>query len=108
MTDLTQQHAAADGTAPALTDQQVEDSLRHVPGWSVENGRLTREVKVKNFRVALDLVNAIGELAEQENHHPDICLHSWNRVRLELYTHTAGGLTNNDFIMAAKFNGLLP
>ncbi len=108
MTDLASKHPARDGTAPALTEQQVQDNLRQVPGWSVENGKLARDVKVKNFKEALALVNRLGDLAEQENHHPDICIHSWNHVRLELYTHTVQGLSENDFIMAAKFNQLLP
>jgi len=108
MTDLAQRHAAPDGTAPRLTDDQVEDLAQQVPGWSVEDGKLTREVKVKNFREALALVNALGEVAEEENHHPDLLIHGWNHVRIELYTHTAHGLSENDFIMAARFDRLIP
>jgi 4a-hydroxytetrahydrobiopterin dehydratase len=107
MTELAQQHAAADGTAPRLSDQEAQQRLGQVPDWSIENGKLTRDVKVKNFKEALALVNRVGELAEQENHHPDIYMHSWNHVRLELYTHTAHGISQNDFIMAAKFNQIL-
>jgi 4a-hydroxytetrahydrobiopterin dehydratase len=76
--------------------------LEQVPGWSLENGKLTRDLKVKNFKEALALVNRIGDLAEQEGHHPDLCIHSWNRVKIELYTHSIGGLSENDFILAAK------
>src|SRR5947209_9465204 len=108
MTDLAQRHAAPDGTAPRVTDDQVEDLAQQVPGWSVEDGKLTREVKVKNFREALALVNALGEVAEEENHHPDLLIHGWNHVRIELYTHTAHGLSENDFIMAARFDRLIP
>ena len=108
MTDLASQHPAPDGTAPRLTEEQVREELRHVPGWSTEHGKLARDVKVKNFREALTLVNRIGDVAEQENHHPDIYIHSWNHVRVELYTYTAQGLSENDFIMAARFNELLP
>src|SRR4051794_18912595 len=108
MRDLAQRHAAPDGTAPRLPDTQVEELAKQVPDWSVENERLTREVQVKNFRAALALVNAIGEIAEEENHHPDLLIHGWNHVRIELYTHTAQGISENDFIMAAKFDRLIP
>jgi 4a-hydroxytetrahydrobiopterin dehydratase len=78
--------------------------LHQVPGWGIGDGKLTRDVKVKNFKEALALVNNIGDLAEQENHHPDICIHSWSRVKIELYTHSINGLSDNDFILAAKIN----
>jgi 4a-hydroxytetrahydrobiopterin dehydratase len=82
--------------------------MQQVPGWSIENGKLTRDVTVADFRAALVLVNKIGELAEQEGHHPDITIHSWNHVRIEFYTHSIQGISENDFIMAAKVNQLLP
>jgi len=108
MTDLAQQHAAADGVAPPLSEEDIQEKLPLVPGWTVENGKLIRDITVKNFRQALDLVNRIGEIAEEQNHHPDIAIHGWNHVRLELYTHTAHGISDNDFIMAAKFSQILP
>jgi 4a-hydroxytetrahydrobiopterin dehydratase len=92
--------------SPALTTSQIQEYMPELPGWTVENGRLVREVTVKNFGAALDLVNRIGRLAEQENHHPDICIRRWNHVRVEFYTHTVEGLTENDLIMAAKINRL--
>jgi 4a-hydroxytetrahydrobiopterin dehydratase len=107
MADLASEHAARDGTAPRLNEQEVETLAQQVPGWRVAENRLTRDVKVKHFREALALVNRIGEPAEEENHHPDLCIHGWNRVRIELYTHTAHGLSRNDFILAARVNGLL-
>ncbi len=107
MTDLAGRHTLPDGTAPRLSDAQVEQLMPEVPGWQVESGKLTREVQVKNFREALVLVNGIGQIAEQQNHHPDISIIRWNYVRVELYTHTVEGLTENDFIMAAKFAEVL-
>jgi len=92
------------GGTPPLAPDQTREMLRQVPGWSIENGQLTRDIKVKNFRTALVVVNRIGELAEQEGHHPNICIHSWNHVKLELYTHSINGLSENDFILAAKIN----
>lgn len=103
--DLAQRRCVpCSGETPPLGAEQVEELLQQVPGWELAEGRLTRDIKVKNFKAALALVNAIGELAERENHHPDICVHSWNHVRLALYTHSIGGLSENDFILAAKIN----
>lgn len=108
MMDLASRHAAPDGTAPRLTSETIGELATHIPDWSVENDKLVREVQVKNFRAALALVNALGEIAEEENHHPDLLIHGWNHVRIELYTHTAQGLSENDFIMAAKFDRVIP
>jgi len=75
-------------------------------GWTLVEGlRLEREFKFKNFREALDFTNAVGDLAEAEGHHPDIYL-AWGKVRITLWTHAAKGLTENDFILAAKIDGL--
>lgn len=104
---LADRHAAPDGTAPRLADERIEELLRQTPGWSAEGGRLIREFTVKNFKEALATVNQVGEIAEAENHHPDICIQRWNHVRLELYTHTADGISENDFILAAKFNEVI-
>lgn len=104
---LADRHAAPDGTAPRLADANIQELLPETPGWSAESGRLVREVTVKNFKEALATVNRVGEIAEAENHHPDICILRWNHVRLELYTHTADGISENDFILAAKFNEFL-
>jgi 4a-hydroxytetrahydrobiopterin dehydratase len=108
MTDLAQRHAHPDGTAPRLAQAQVDELAKQVPDWSVEDGKLTREVQVKDFRAALALMNALGEIAEEQNHHPDLLIHRWNHVRIQLYTHTASGLSENDFILAAKFDRIIP
>lgn len=107
MQELANRRAAPDGTAPRLSDKEVRQWLLQVPGWTTEGDTLCREVRVNTFKEALALLNRIGDLAEQENHHPDMHLYAWNHVRLELYTHTAHGLSLNDFIMAAKFSRLL-
>ena len=107
MTDLAQRHPYPDGTAPHLTSDQVHELAKSVPSWSVEDDKLVRAVQVKDFRAALNLVNALGEIAEQENHHPDLLIYRWNHVRIELSTHTAHGLSENDFIMAARFDRVI-
>lgn len=75
-------------------------------GWRVDDDlRLEREFRFKDFKGALAFTNAVGAVAEAENHHPDIYL-SWGKVRATLWTHKAKGLTENDFILAAKIDAL--
>jgi 4a-hydroxytetrahydrobiopterin dehydratase len=76
------------------------------PGWQVvDEHYLEREFKFKNFREALDFTNKVGELAEAQGHHPDIYL-AWGKVKVTLWTHKVDGLTESDFIMAAKIDQL--
>jgi 4a-hydroxytetrahydrobiopterin dehydratase len=71
----------------------------------IENHHLEREFKFKNFHLALEFVNKVGELSETQNHHPDICL-SWGKVIISVWTHKINGLHENDFILAAKIDRL--
>lgn len=71
----------------------------------IDEHHLEREFKFENFRKALDFTNKVGELAEQQNHHPDIYL-AWGKVKLTLWTHKIEGLTESDFVFAAKVNQL--
>ena len=87
---------------------QAETYLKEVPGWDlIEATRIQRNFKFKNFVEALAFVNRVGELAEQEGHHPDIGF-GWGYCTVTLYTHKIKGLHENDFIMAAKINDLYP
>ncbi|HEV8580182.1 MAG TPA: 4a-hydroxytetrahydrobiopterin dehydratase [Thermoanaerobaculia bacterium] len=71
-------------------------------GWTMPNEHhLEKEYRFKDFREALDFVNRLGEVAEREGHHPDIFL-TWGKVKVTLWTHSMGGLSENDFILAAK------
>ena len=88
-----------------LTSEQVTAELATTPGWEVTDGQITRTVTRKDFRDALLYVNAVGYLAEQANHHPDIAI-SWNKVTLTLVTHSAGGLTSKDFALARQVSDL--
>jgi 4a-hydroxytetrahydrobiopterin dehydratase len=90
---------------PPLTTEQATGYLREVPQWRIEDNKIVREIKLKDFREALAFVNQVGEIAEDEGHHPDIHV-SYNRVTLELWTHAIGGLSENDFIVAAKIDAL--
>ena len=89
--------------APPLGEEEVRQYLSHLaPGWEVmENKRLKKEWKFKNFKEAMAFVNKVAAIAEEEGHHPDIHVF-YHTVRLELWTHAVGGLSENDFILAAK------
>ena len=97
-----------EGEVPVLTPEQVAQLLSGVPGWSVtpDGQRLHREWRVQHFLAALEFFNRVATLAEQEGHHPDLHLVSYRQVILEIWTHAIGGLSENDFILAAKINEL--
>jgi 4a-hydroxytetrahydrobiopterin dehydratase len=91
---------------PPLKGQELEALRKQIPKWQVINEHhLTREFKFPDFRTALDFVNKVGELAEQQGHHPDILL-KWGSVGITLWTHKIDGLTESDLIMAAKIDQL--
>jgi 4a-hydroxytetrahydrobiopterin dehydratase len=90
------------GGVPPLTGAAIESLLAQVNGWTaVEQHHLEKQYKLKNFIEALELVNRIGAIAEEQNHHPDITL-AWGRVKVTIWTHKINGLTESDFIFAAK------
>ena len=105
-TPLAQRHCRElpSGT-PALAEGERTALLDQVPGWSVKNERLSREYRFPDFVSALDFVNRVGEVAEAEGHHPDLQL-GWGRVGVELWTHSVGGLSENDLILAARIDAL--
>ena len=96
----------AEGTKP-LTGEALEDFRRQVSDqWQLDDGKkLIRTLKFDDFRDALDMVNRIGNLADEQNHHPDIHL-SYGKVAVELWTHKVNGLSEADFILAAKIDRL--
>lgn len=98
--------ACAIGGEP-LNAEEISDYMEALDdGWnSVEDHHLERVFKFKNFREALDYVNKVGELAEEEGHHPDICF-SWGKVEITLFTHKIGGLSESDIVFAAKVDRL--
>jgi 4a-hydroxytetrahydrobiopterin dehydratase len=95
------------GGIPPLTAQQAETYRKQTPAWTVrgEPMRIERQFRFPDFRAALAFVNRVGELAEAEGHHPDLRF-GWGYCAVELYTHKIQGLHENDFIMAAKIDGL--
>jgi 4a-hydroxytetrahydrobiopterin dehydratase len=94
------------GGVPPLKGEQLDPLRRQVPEWEVvEEHHLRRSFRFKNFREALGFVNKVGELAEEQGHHPDICF-GWGRVEVLVWTHKINGLTESDFIFAAKVDTL--
>ena len=90
------------GGVPPLTAEQIAGLLPQVEGWEVvDNHHLVKSYKFANFKQALNFVNAVGAIADEQNHHPDIFL-AWGKVRIEIWTHKINGLTESDFIFAAK------
>jgi len=92
---------------PILSPEAAQFRLTQLPGWKIDSGELVRTFDFKDFVAALAFVNKVGELAEQAGHHPDIDIR-YNRVRLALVTHSAGGLTGKDFDLAAQAQNLAP
>ena len=88
-----------------LTDQQLQEVLSAFPAWILKNGELIQERTFKDFVAAMAFVNDVAQLAEAAGHHPDIDIR-YNRVRLALVTHDAGGITQNDTALAQKINDL--
>jgi 4a-hydroxytetrahydrobiopterin dehydratase len=94
------------GGVPPLKGKEVEDLKRIVPTWNLVNEHhITREFKFPDFAKALAFVNRVGAQAEEQGHHPDIFL-AWGKVGITLWTHKVDGLTESDFIMAAKIDRL--
>ena len=90
----------------ALTAQEIAPRLAALPGWQIEEGELTRTFSFKDFLAALAFVNRVGEQAEKAAHHPDIDIR-YNKVRLGLVTHDAGGLPAKDFELATVIDRLV-
>ncbi len=94
------------GGTPPLKGNELDDLWRQVPGWEVvEEHHLRRRFRFKNFREAMDFVNRVGELAEEQGHHPDVSF-GWGYAEVTIFTHKIDGLTESDFILAAKISEL--
>ncbi len=99
---------ACKGDVPPLKGEELAKFTRELDGqWKLVDGRqLEKEYKFENFRDALRFTNKVGELAEAVNHHPDIYL-AWGKVKLQIWTHKINGLTESDFVLAAKADKLM-
>jgi 4a-hydroxytetrahydrobiopterin dehydratase len=108
-TDLAARRCrACEGGVPKLAAEELSHYLSAVPGWALtgDSQRIARSWRMKDFAAAIDFLNAVARVAEAEDHHPDLHLTGYRHVTVELWTHAAGGLTENDFILAAKIDEL--
>ncbi len=108
MEDLASRHCVpCHGGVPRLEGAELERYTRALPSWEVVAGHHLRKVYTfKNFAQALALVNRVGELAEAEGHHPDVCF-GWGRAEITIHTHAIDGLSESDFVLAARIDTLL-
>jgi 4a-hydroxytetrahydrobiopterin dehydratase len=107
MTDLaTMKCKPCEGGVAAYDAQQTKEMLKQLKGWIVEDGKLVKVYPFTNYYQTMAFVNAIAWVSHREDHHPDLLV-SYNKCRVEYSTHAIGGLSENDFICAAKCDALL-
>ncbi len=97
-----------EGGLPAYSPEEAKLQIAKLPGWKVtsDGQRIRREWVVKNFMAGINFFNAVANLAESEGHHPDLHLAGYRNLAIEIWTHAIGGLSENDFILAAKIDTL--
>jgi 4a-hydroxytetrahydrobiopterin dehydratase len=107
MSDLAEKQCIpCHGGVPSLTAEQISKFAPQIPDWQVvDQHHLERSYEFNDFKSALGFVNRLGDLAEEQGHHPDICF-GWGRAEVKIWTHAINGLTESDFILAAKIDGL--
>ena len=94
------------GGVPPMKGEQINEMSSQLPDWQVVNEHhLQRNYRFKDFGESLDFVNRVGELAEEQGHHPDICF-GWGKADITIWTHKIDGLTESDFVLAAKIDKL--
>jgi 4a-hydroxytetrahydrobiopterin dehydratase len=101
--------SACEGNLAKLLPEQIQEHLKAVDHWQTTNDglRIRKDWQMMNFMAGIDFFNRVAELAQQEGHHPDLHLDGYRHAWIEIWTHSIGGLTENDFILAAKID-LLP
>ena len=95
-----------EGGVPPCTREEADAQLKRLSGWRLthDGQRIRKEWTVKNFMAGIDFFNRVAEIAEDDGHHPDLHLEGYRNVAIELWTHAIGGLSENDFILAAKID----
>lgn len=96
-----------EGGIPSLTKEESEEYLKQINNWILENNSIIKKFKQKNFIEAISFINKIAKVAEEEQHHPDILVYGWNKVKVTMSTHAINGLSENDFIVAAKIDKII-
>jgi 4a-hydroxytetrahydrobiopterin dehydratase len=97
-----------DNGTQACSTTHLEEQLKQLPGWyaTKNNQRIRKDWKVKNFLAGLEFFQAVAVVAEADAHHPDLHLEDYKNLSIEVWTHTIGGLSENDFVLAAKIDQL--
>ncbi|MDE2028303.1 MAG: 4a-hydroxytetrahydrobiopterin dehydratase [Candidatus Omnitrophica bacterium] len=97
-----------EGIGRALTQGEVQSHLGEIPGWAIgsDGKSIERSLTLKNFVACVNFINKIKDIAEDQQHHPDVHLTGYKHLKVVLYTHALGGITENDLILAAKINQL--
>ncbi len=97
-----------EGGVPKYTLEQSQEQIKNLAGWRLthDGERIRKDWIVKNFLAAMDFFGRVAQVAEADGHHPDLHLESYRKVWIELWTHAIGGLSENDFILAAKIDQL--
>jgi 4a-hydroxytetrahydrobiopterin dehydratase len=91
---------------PTLTQDEITKNLSSLSDWMQEENQIAKDFQFKDFAEALTFVNKVGAEAEKMDHHPDIFIHSWNKVKITISTHSEGGITKKDFQLAENIEGL--
>ncbi|MFF5987736.1 4a-hydroxytetrahydrobiopterin dehydratase [Prauserella flavalba] len=92
--------------AEVLNDERIDEALGHLPQWQREGDAIRREAKLASFPQAIQVVNRVAEIAENENHHPDIDIR-WRTLTFRLSTHSEGGITERDISLASEIDGVI-
>jgi 4a-hydroxytetrahydrobiopterin dehydratase len=102
--------SACEGKIEKLTPEQTQTLLSGLTGWQLtdEGRRIRKDWRMKDFKAAIEFIDRVAELAESEGHHPDLHLENYRNFWIELWTHSIGGLSENDFILAAKIEKIAP
>ena len=87
--------------------EEVEESLRYLDGWKIVDSTIEKNYRFDNFRKAVEFINKVADVAERQNHHPDIFLWNWNNVGLMLTTHSLKGLSKDDFALAMNIDKVI-
>ena len=102
--DLTKMKCVpCEGIGRAMSPADARKMIKNLPGWKIRGKMIAREFKFKDFVGSVKFINRVMKVAESNGHHPDLHVH-WNRVTVEMWTHAVGGLSQNDFVVAAKID----
>ncbi len=105
MNDKTKKCVPCEGGVPKLDKDSITTKLTSLKGWGLDDNKIKKLYKFKDFKESLNFVNRVGELAESEGHHPDIFL-AYGKAEITLWTHSIAGLSENDFILAEKIESI--